>query len=133
MNARQAAETLLNAYLAACEARDVAAIVRCFAPRAVVMDPTSPRALGRKQIGVYFRALYDDLDDLELQCSPLYWQADAIACHWRGTARRKTGEMIAYEGIDVFHLSEGPLIARMQAFWDPKDFTPTETTISDVR
>jgi len=133
MTHRKAAEALLNAYLAACEARDVAAIVRCFAPRAVVMDPTSPRAQGRTQIGVYFRALYDDLDDLKLRCSPLYWQADAIACHWRGLARRKTGETIAYEGIDVFHLSQGPLIARMQAFWDPKDFAPIETTMSDGR
>jgi len=131
MNDRQTAELLLGLYTAACQARDVPAIVRCFAPSAVVMDPTSPRARGRKQIGTYFRALYDDLDDLKLKCSPLYWQAEAIACQWRGEARRKTGEMIIYEGIDVFRLAAGPLIARMQAFWDPKDFLPTETIMSD--
>ena len=129
---RHATEALLGIYIMACETRDVGAIVRCFAARAVVMDPTSPKARGRKQIGTSFRALYDDLEELKLQCSPLYWQADAIACHWKGVARRKTGERISYEGIDVFHLADGPLIARMQAFWDPKDFMPVEPIMSDL-
>ena len=110
---RHAAEDLLGTYLTACERRDVTAIVQCFAPLAVVMDPTSPMAQGRDQIGTYFRALYDDLADLKLQSSPLYWQADAIACHWKGVARRHNGDVISYEGIDVFELTDGPLIARI--------------------
>jgi ketosteroid isomerase-like protein len=122
MPEHRAAEALLGRYLAACEARDVAAIVACFSPRAVVMDPTSPRAFGRGQIAAYFAALYDDLVALKLETSPLYWQADAVACHWQGLAQRQTGATLRYAGIDVFHLDRKPLIRRMQAFWDPKDF-----------
>lgn len=118
----QQAEALLTRYLAACESRDLDAIGACFARHAVVQDPTSPRTRGRRQIRAYFAALYDDLADLSLQTSPLYWQGDAIACHWQGVARRTTGEVITYEGVDVFHFSRAPLIARLQAFWDPKDF-----------
>jgi ketosteroid isomerase-like protein len=102
---RLAAEALLARYLAACEARDVAAITACFAPRAVVIDPISPRICGRAEIAGYFRSLYDDLAALRLTTSPLYWQGDEIACHWQGEARRRTGEVIRYEGIDAFRLS----------------------------
>ena len=129
MTDRLAAEALLARYLSACESRDVAAITACFAPRAVVLDPTSPMARGRRAIGVYFAALYDDLAELTLHTSPLYWQGSAIACQWRGQARRKDGTTIRYEGIDVFHLSPAPLISRMQAFWDPKDFVTDGTTL----
>lgn len=119
---RTTAEALLHRYLAACQRRDVDAIVACFAPRAAVRDPTSPEAQGRAAIARYFRALYDDLEALELTSSPLYWQGGSVACHWRGAARRRDGTEIAYEGIDVFEFTDVPLIARMQAFWDPKDF-----------
>lgn len=119
---RTSAEALLGRYLAACESRNVAAITACFAPRAVVIDPTSPAIRGRQRIAAYFRGLYDDLQSLRLTASPLYWQGDEAACHWQGTAQRQTGEVIAYQGIDVFRLAGPPLIARMQAFWDPKDF-----------
>ena len=129
MTHRQQAEALLARYLAACESRDVDLIVACFAPHAVVQDPTSPRTRGRRQIGAYFRTLYDDLAALSLQTSPLYWQAGAIACRWQGEARRHSGEIIRYEGIDVFHLTAEPLISRMQAFWDPKDFSDGNPTI----
>lgn len=129
MQDRHAAEALLARYLAACESRDVAVIVQCFAPRAAVIDPTSLRAFGRRQIGTYFGALYDDLAELKLTTSPLYWQGNEIACHWQGVARRKTGEVIRYHGVDVFRLTPAPLIARMQAFWDPKDFVLAEPTM----
>jgi len=119
---RSAAEALLARYLAACEARDLNGITACFAPRAVVIDPTSPRALGRGQIRKYFGALYNALGALRLTTSPLYWQGDEIACRWQGVAQRKDGTVIEYEGIDVFRLTSTPLISRMQAFWDPKDF-----------
>lgn len=122
---RQAAEALLTRYLAACETRDLDVISTCFAPRAVVIDPTSPRALGRPQIRAYFAALYDDLAALQLTTSPLYWQGDEIACRWQGVAQRRDGKVIEYEGIDVFRLTKTPLISRMQAFWDPKDFVDT--------
>jgi hypothetical protein len=29
---------------------------------------------------------------------------------------------VEYEGIDLFDVTTEPLIARMRAFWDPKDF-----------
>jgi ketosteroid isomerase-like protein len=126
---RQAASVLLSRYIAACESRDIAAIAGCFAPQAVVIDPTAPMVRGRRQVAAYFAALYDDLASLSLTTSPLYWQGHEIACAWKGLARRKAGGTIAYEGIDVFRLTRAPLIARMQAFWDPKDFLPQETTL----
>jgi ketosteroid isomerase-like protein len=115
-------EALLARYLAACEARDVASITACFAPRAVVIDPTAPHVRGRRAIGRYFAALYDDLSELQLSVSPLYWQDATVACRWEGRARRRDGGDIAYEGIDLFDFSPDPLISRMRAFWDPKDF-----------
>lgn len=121
---RTAAEAALSRYLAACESRDIASIMDCFAPRAVVIDPTSPAIQGRRRIGAYFRGLYDDLTSLRLTTSPLYWQGAEIACRWQGVAQRSNGTVITYEGIDVFRLSSTLLIARMQAFWDPKDFAP---------
>jgi ketosteroid isomerase-like protein len=122
MRDREEIEALLSRYIAACEARDVAAITACFAPRAIVADPTAPKARGRAAVGRYFAALYDDLTELRLATSPLYWQADSVACRWEGEARRKDGRLIHYEGIDLFDFIDGPLIARMRAFWDPKDF-----------
>ncbi len=122
---RLAAEALLTRYLAACQTLDLDIITACFAPRAVVMDPTSPGARGRAQIRTYFGALYNDLANLRLVTSPLYWQGAEIACQWKGVAQRKDGLVIEYEGIDVFRLTKAPLIIRMQAFWDPKDFTDT--------
>ena len=119
---RLAAEALLARYLAACETLDLGVITSCFAPRAIVIDPTSPRARGRPQIRTYFGSLYDDLASLRLTTSPLYWQGAEIACRWQGVAQRKDGKVIAYEGVDVFRLNDAPLIARMQAFWDPKEF-----------
>jgi ketosteroid isomerase-like protein len=119
---RERSEALLARYLAACESRDVARIVACFAPRAVVIDPTAPLVRGRLAIGRYFATLYDDLAELRLEASPLYWQAGGVACRWEGRAVRRGGEVVAYEGIDVFELTLEPLIARMRAFWDPKDF-----------
>ncbi len=119
---RLAAEALLTRYLAACQTLDLDIITACFAPRAVVIDPTSPTVRGRARIKSYFGALYDDLASLRLTTSPLYWQGDEIACRWQGVARRKDGKGIEYEGVDVFRLTSAPLISRMQAFWDPKDF-----------
>ena len=119
---RLAAEALLTRYLAACQMLDLDIIASCFAPHAVVVDPTSPRIRGRRQIKFYFRSLYDDLAALRLTTSPLYWQGAEIACRWQGVAQRKDGTVIEYEGVDVFRLSKAPLISRMQAFWDPKDF-----------
>lgn len=119
---RLAATALLTRYIAACETLDLDIIASCFAPRAIVVDPTSPHARGRQQIRTYFAALYDDLASLRLTTSPLYWQGAEIACRWQGVAQRKDGVVIAYEGIDVFRLTDAPLISRMQAFWDPKDF-----------
>ncbi len=115
-------EALLVTYLQACESRDVAAITACFAGRAVVVDPTAPQARGRNAIGRYFAALYDDLAELRLVTSPLYWQGETVACRWEGRARRRNGEDVAYEGIDMFDFTSEPLISRMRAFWDPKDF-----------
>ena len=117
-----AAEALLARYLAACETLDLDIITSCFAPRAIVIDPTSPRARGRKQISTYFGSLYDELASLRLTTSALYWQGAEIACRWQGLAQRKDGAVIKYEGVDVFRLNDVPLISRMQAFWDPKDF-----------
>lgn len=122
---RLAAEALLSRYLAACQTLDLEIIAACFAPRAIVIDPTSPTVRGRAQIRTYFGALYDDLANLRLTASPLYWQGDEIACRWQGVAQRKDGKVIEYEGVDVFRLSMAPLISRMQAFWDPKDFIDT--------
>ncbi len=119
---RPAAEALLTRYLAACQTRDLDQITACFSPRAVVIDPTSPHAMGRAQIRAYFSAIYDDLSALTLRTSPLYWQGNEVACRWQGVADRKDGKVIEYEGIDVFRLTRVPLISRMQAFWDPKDF-----------
>ena len=119
---RLAAEALLARYLAACETLDLDLITGCFAPRAIVIDPTSPRVRGRLQIRTYFASLYDELASLRLTTSPLYWQRAEIACRWQGVAQRKEGQMIEYEGVDVFRLTMTPLISRMQAFWDPKDF-----------
>jgi ketosteroid isomerase-like protein len=119
---RIAAEALLSRYLAACQTLDLDIINACFAPRAVIIDPTSPTVRGRAQIRSYFGALYDDLAALRLTTSPLYWQGDEIACRWHGVAQRKDGKVIEYEGVDVFRLTTVPLISRMQAFWDPKDF-----------
>lgn len=119
---RFAAEALLNRYLVACQTLDLDIITACFSPGAVVIDPTSPLVTGRTQIKAYFRALYEDLAALQLTTSPLYWQAAEIACRWEGVAQRKDGQVIRYEGVDVFSLSSAPLISRMQAFWDPKDF-----------
>lgn len=122
MTDRVAVEALLARYIAACESRDLGAITACFAPRAVVMDPTAPVVRGRRAIGRYFAALYDDLEELRLAASPLYWQGASVACRWEGWAMRRGGEKVEYEGIDLFDLSPEPLIARMRAFWDPKDF-----------
>jgi ketosteroid isomerase-like protein len=122
---RLAAESLLTRYLAACQTLDLDIIVACFAPRAVVIDPTSPIVRGRAQVKQYFGAIYDDLSALRLTTSPLYWQGDEIACRWQGVAQRKDGKVIEYEGVDVFRLTSAPLISRMQAFWDPKDFMST--------
>lgn len=119
---RDTAETLLSRYISACQNLDIEKILACFAPNAVVIDPTSPTIRGRTRIKSYFLALYDDLRSLKLTTSPLYWQGDEIACRWQGTAQRKDGKMIEYEGVDVFRLTSAPLISRMQAFWDPKDF-----------
>ena len=119
---RLAAEALLTRYLAACESLDLDIITGCFASRAIVIDPTSPRVHGRLQIRTYFASLYDELASLRLTTSPLYWQRAEIACRWQGVAQRKDGQMIEYEGVDVFRLTKTPLISRMQAFWDPKDF-----------
>lgn len=119
---RHSAEALLHRYLAACEARDIPAITDCFALRAIVVDPTAPRALGRRAVGHYFLALYADLADLTLTTSPIYWQSRTAACHWQGRARRHDGQVIDYQGVDVFDFDGTPLIARMRAFWDPKDF-----------
>ena len=119
---RLAAEALLNRYIAVCQTLDLDGIACCFAPRAVVIDPTSPRICGRGQIKTYFRSLYEDLASLRLTTSPLYWQGAEIACRWQGVAQRKNGQVIEYEGVDVFSLNRAPLISRMQAFWDPKDF-----------
>ena len=126
---RLAAEALLTRYLAACETLDLDIISRCFSPRAVVIDPTSPHARGRLQIRAYFGAIYDELASLRLTTSPLYWQGAEIACRWQGVARRKDGKVIEYEGVDVFRLNDVPLISRMQAFWDPKDFV--DLTLQD--
>jgi ketosteroid isomerase-like protein len=122
---RLAAESLLTRYLAACQTLDLDIIVACFAPRAVVIDPTSPIVRGRAQVKRYFASIYDDLAALRLTTSPLYWQGDEIACRWQGVAQRKDGKVIEYEGVDVFRLTSVPLISRMQAFWDPKDFMST--------
>lgn len=119
---RLAAEALLTRYLSACETLDLDIIASCFAPRAVIIDPTSPRVRGRLQIKAYFKSLYDELARLSLTTSPLYWQGAEIACRWQGVAQRKDGTVIHYEGVDVFRLTRTPLISRMQAFWDPKDF-----------
>jgi ketosteroid isomerase-like protein len=122
MRDRSEIEPLLRRYIAACEARDIAKITACFAPRASVVDPTAPKPTGRAAIGRYFAALYNDLAELRLVTSPLYWQGDSVACRWEGEARREDGTLIRYEGIDLFDFTDGPLIARMRAFWDPKDF-----------
>jgi hypothetical protein len=119
---RIAAEALLTRYLAACQTLDLDIIALCFALGAVVIDPTSPVVRGRAQIKRYFGTLYDDLAALQLRTSPLYWQGDEIACRWQGVAKRRDGQVIEYEGVDVFRLTKAPLISRMQAFWDPKDF-----------
>ena len=129
MHDRAAAEDLLVRYVAACENLDVDVIARCFAPRAVVIDPMSPRVKGRRQIKVYFKSIYNDLSALKLTTSRLYWQGDEIACRWQGVAHRRSGKVIEYEGVDVFRLTAAPLISRMQAFWDPKDFVIAEPTI----
>lgn len=126
---RAAAEALLARYLSACQMLDLGMICACFAARAVVVDPTSPTIKGRSQIHKYFEGLYSDLSALRLTTSPLYWQGDEIACHWQGVAKRKDGNVIEYEGVDVFRLSAAPLISRMQAFWDPRDFV--DPTIPD--
>ena len=126
---RLAAEALLTRYLAACETLDLDIITGCFAPRAVVIDPTSPPIRGRPQIRIYFGSLYDDLASLRLTTSPLYGQGAEIACRWQGVALRKDGKAIKYEGVDVFRLTNAPLIFRMQAFWDPKDFV--DLTLQD--
>ncbi len=122
MTDRAAVEALLARYIAACESRDVGVITACFAPRAVVIDPTAPMVRGRRAIGRYFATLYDDLAELRLIASRPYWQGASVACRWEGRARRRSGERVEYEGIDLFDVTTEPLIARMRAFWDPKDF-----------
>lgn len=116
-------EEALARYLAACESRDLDAILACFADAAEIEDPTRRGIRGRAQIRGYFAGLYDDLASLSLRTGPLYLCHEKAACQWRGLAVRRDGREIAYEGIDVFAFDGAMKIVRLSAFWDPKDFT----------
>ncbi len=113
---------LLQRYLRACESRDVARIANCFASDAVIEDPLNTCIQGRAEIEAYFHSLYDDLVALELTTSPIYWCRNTAACRWEGCAKRRDGTAITYEGVDVFVIDDTLRIARMSAYWDPKDF-----------
>ena len=113
---------LLDRYMRACETRETERIVECFAADAVIEDPLRESVRGREEIGEYFDSIYADLGDLKLEVSHLYWCRNAAACRWIGHATRRDGTRITYEGIDVLVIDEGLKIARMSAYWDPKDF-----------
>ena len=122
MDIVQAGSDLLARYLEACQDRDIERIAACFVKDAVVEDPLTSDIRGHDQIATYFRSLYDDLHSLEFTLSPLYWCRAAAACRWQGRAVRRDGALINYEGVDVFQFSDAPLITRLSAYWDPKDF-----------
>jgi hypothetical protein len=91
---RLAAESLLTRYLAACQTLDLDIIVACFAPRAVVIDPTSPIVRGRAQVKRYFASIYDDLAALRLTTSPLYWRRDRLPLAGGGPAQGRQGDRV---------------------------------------
>ncbi len=106
--------------MAACESRDVDRIARCFAPDAVVEDPTIGRIAVLDDIHRYFQNLYGDLVALELTTGRLYWRDTAAGCCWKGLAKRFDGTLFDYEGIDALTLDHSLKISHMSAYWDPK-------------
>jgi ketosteroid isomerase-like protein len=121
MTADPRAVAMLQRYLSACESRDPDVIADCFSEDALVRDPANEQIRGRDAIHRYFAEIYGDLSTLSFRCSPLYWCRNSTAVRWEGSATRKNGTRLSYEGIDVFSFGPDGQIDEMWAFWSPAD------------
>jgi steroid Delta-isomerase len=116
---RQAA---VDRYFAAIAALDEDAFVATFAPDGVSYDPVgAPPSAGEEGLRRFFSGITRTFRRMELTPDDTFHAGGHVAVRWTGRGESHDGVAVEYHGIDVFDVDDAGRIARLWAYWDPKE------------
>lgn len=124
---------IVERQLAAMEARDLGAILDCFAQDAVIVDPTGTYT-GQEEVETYHRAIFEPFSDLRLEAeirandgATIVGEAVMSGTHSGplplpgGESLPPTGRRFSLRLVDVVTIVEGR-VARKDIYYDNLDF-----------
>lgn len=119
MDERRQGETVEQAilrYNQAWNAHDLETIVSLHAPGIVFENHTAGERAEGEAVRDHIATIFRNWPDLTFRTRRLYVADDLAVCEWTATATRAdTGEVLEWDGVDVFPFSGG-LIARKDVY-----------------
>lgn len=113
---REAIERTIGRYNEAWNAHDLDTIVSLHAPGFVFENHTAGERAEADDARAHIAAIFANWPDLRFRTRRLYVADDHAVCEWTATATRTdTGEVLEWDGIDVFPFEDG-LIARKDVY-----------------
>jgi steroid Delta-isomerase len=112
--------TLAQDYAAAISGLDVDRYVATFADDAVAYEPVGTEAfIGKAGVRQFFESTGGLFAKLDLQFTFIETIGDEIALKWQANGTGKNGQVVSFEGIDIWKLNQADKIQTLRAYWNP--------------
>ncbi|HIK04216.1 MAG TPA: nuclear transport factor 2 family protein [Trichormus sp. M33_DOE_039] len=96
-------------------------MVACFAEDGVSYDPVgSPAVQGHAQLRAFFQKIAALFTEVELREDFISISGHEAAVKWTGRGVGHNGQVVTFEGIDVFELNAEGKIQSLKAYWNPE-------------
>lgn len=112
----EAVRRVIERYNEAWNAQDLDTIMSLHAPGMVFENHTAGERAEGEEVRAHIASIFANWPDMRFRARRLYVTGDLAVCEWTATASRAgTGEVIEWDGIDVFPFEDG-LIARKDVY-----------------
>lgn len=111
--------TTVSAYFTTLSAMDVDAWLALFEPDATAHDPGPTVLAGHEQLRGYVDALLTAFSAFSLVHDEIFACDAGAAVRWQARATTKSGDELAFSGIETFEIGATGKIRQARAYWDP--------------
>lgn len=120
---RTAAEAYVNGYVKGPAYREDFASI--WAEDARQIDPVgTPPHVGRDACVAFFDGVFENFERLDMEIRELYVCGDEAALAFTITGYKPGGGGVAFDGIDVFRVSDDGKILEVKGYGDPSNARP---------
>jgi steroid Delta-isomerase len=109
----------IDQYFDALNNIDREAYLACFSNDATVQDPYGGRAFqGQEGLNKWFNGLERTWGRFAMTPGKAYTAGNRVAVTWTAEATAKSGKEAAFDGVNLFTLTEDGRISSLEGYWD---------------